>query len=256
MHRFIDSGKISDNDFTFDIKRAPFGRKLSYISIKDGTYPNEEGTERSQLGIFRLPRKYAAVERLQSQSFPCVMSIRPVYGDISIPYECTATPSMLEVRTEYGYVQFCFDSKDILRIRGSRIGLRFFSKLNAHDGFVSRLDGTHQVTYDMVGEFLFVPVNGELKIQGKWNEESLVMKRLCLTFRADRMIYLNLHCISRNPIPNDAHHTVLLTNVWKKPGRITKTGLQCIRKSLKNTNTSEKLPCTASGHAASVLWVY
>ena len=195
MHRFIDSGKISDNDFTFDIKRAPFGRKLSYISIKDGTYPNEEGTERSQLGIFRLPRKYAAVERLQSQSFPCVMSIRPVYGDISIPYECTATLSMLEVRTEYGYVQFCFDSKDILRIRGSRIGLRFFSKLNAHDGFVSRLDGTHQVTYDMVGEFLFVPVNGELKIQGKWNEEKSCNEEVMLDIScgSDDIFELALH---------------------------------------------------------------
>ena len=202
--------------------------------------------QRSQLGIFRLPRKYAAVERLQSQSFPCVMSIRPVYGDISIPYECTATPSMLEVRTEYGYVQFCFDSKDIIRIRGSRIGLRFFSKLNAHDGFVSRLDGTHQVTYDMVGEFLFVPVNGELKIQGKWNEEKSCNEEVMLDIScgSDDIFELALHFSESDTERCPSYRS--FDECVEKAGRITKTGLQCIRKSLKNTNTSEKLPCTAS----------
>jgi len=170
MAGLIESGKIKDNDFKFDIKKAPFGRRLSYTSLKDGSYLTEEGIERCQLGLFRLPRKYSAAERLPSSFFPCVMSIRPVYEGISVPYICAATPSMLEVQTEYGYVQFCYDGKDIIRIRGKKIGLRFFSIMGPHDGLTSRLDGTYQVIYDMNGEFLFVPIKGMLNIQNKWNE--------------------------------------------------------------------------------------
>ena len=171
MAKFVESGKVNKNDFTFDIRKAPFGRKLSYTSIIDGKYRTEEGVERNQLGLFRLPRKYSADERMRSKVFPCVMSIRPMYDDESVEYACTAKPSMMEVQSEYGYVQFCYDSKDLIRIRGNRTGLRFFSKMNPHDGYISRLDGTCQVTYDMVGEFLFVPIKGELKVQSKWDEE-------------------------------------------------------------------------------------
>lgn len=160
---------VKDDDVSIDIRTTPFGRRLSYISLREGLYIDEHGHECKQLGLFRLQRKYSAEERAQSQIFPGVMSIHPFHDGASALFHCTATPSMLELRTDHGYVQFCFDCKDLLRIRGKGTGLRFFSKMKAHEICIDRLDGTYQATYDMVGEFLFVPLHGKLDMHSQWD---------------------------------------------------------------------------------------
>jgi putative isomerase len=159
------SGKVKDDDFKFDIKNVPFSRKLSFLSFSEGLAATESGSERKQIQLNRMLRKYEAVEGPQS---PGLMSIRPMFENRSIPYVCVATPSMLELDTEYGYVQFCFDNKDLTRIRGKGIGLRLFSRMKPHEACISRLDGTYQISYDTVGEFLFVPVAGELEFDSDW----------------------------------------------------------------------------------------
>ena len=159
------SGRIKDNDFTFSIRDVPFSRKLSFLSLSEGHATIETGAERKQILLSRMLRKYEEAEKPQR---PELMSIRPMHDNRSIPYVCVATPSMLELDTEYGYVQFCFDNKDLIRIRGKEIGLRFYSKIKPGESCIPRLDGTYQIAYDIVGEFLFVPISGALEFDAEW----------------------------------------------------------------------------------------
>lgn len=164
------SGKVKKNDFKFEIKNVPFSRKLSFLSFSEGLAATETGSERKQILLSRMLRKYDAVERPRS---PGLMSLRPMYDNRTIPYVCVATPSMLELDTEYGYVQFCFDNKDLIRIRGKGTGLRLFSRMKPHEACIPRLDGTYQISYDIVGEFLFVPVTGKLEFDSEWQWEQV-----------------------------------------------------------------------------------
>jgi len=160
------SGKIRDNDFKFSIKDVPFSRKFSLLLINEGIAPCETGAERKQLLFSRLLRSYNAVPKPVK---PCLFSMRPMYNnDRSIPYVCVAIPSMLEIDTEYGYAQVCFENKDVIRIRGKGIGLRFYSKFEQGESLIPRLDGTYQFTFEMAGEYLFVPIKGRLDVDCDW----------------------------------------------------------------------------------------
>ena len=102
---------------------------------------------------------------------PDLMHIRPTYGGRTISYVCSATPSLLEMNTEYGFVQFCFDDKDSIRVRGKGIGLRIFIALNPHEFCISRLDGTWQASFEEAGDFLFVPLKGDVDFDCEWGRD-------------------------------------------------------------------------------------
>ena len=158
------SGKIKDNDFRFNISDVPFGRKLSFLSIKEGLAPTESRNERKQLILSRLQKNYIETKEMP----PGLMYMRPMNGRTTLPYYASATPSLMELATEFGYIQFCFEDKDTIRIRGRGIGLRFYSKINFSEMCIARLDGTYQISYDVVGEFLFVPISGKFEFDSEW----------------------------------------------------------------------------------------
>jgi hypothetical protein len=158
------SGAIHKNAFQFKITDVPFSRKFSYLYMDEGVCPCETGAERKQLRLNRTMRKYP-----EGTKAPALMAIRPMAEDRSVPYTCAVTPSMLEINTEYGYAQVCFDQKDLIRIRGTGIRLRFFLRFNPHEALVPRLDGTVQASFDAAGEFLFVPLEGALDYESEWD---------------------------------------------------------------------------------------
>ncbi|MDR3120179.1 MAG: hypothetical protein LBU58_02420, partial [Clostridiales bacterium] len=63
----------------------------------------------------------------------------------------------------------CFDGKDTIRVRGRGIGLRLFSGMKPHEACIPRLDGTWQLSYGAVGEFLLVPLAGGLDVDTEWD---------------------------------------------------------------------------------------
>jgi len=177
------SGRLKDDDFKFDIKHVPFSRKLSLLYLNEGIARTENGSERKQILLNRTLKRYDSVEGPQRKG---LLSIRPMYDNRTVPYVCAATPSMLELDTEYGYIQFCFDTKDLIRIRGKGIGLRFVSEMMPHEAAIPRLDGTYQLSFDTVGEFLFVPISGEFEFDSEWEWERVRSEEVTMEIKPDK----------------------------------------------------------------------
>ncbi|MDR1540383.1 MAG: hypothetical protein LBU32_20760 [Clostridiales bacterium] len=158
------SEKAESADFKFKLSDVPFSRKLSYLFIDEGLFGTEAGSEKKQLRLYRMLRRYPEGTKNEA-----LMGFRPMVGDRSVPYSISASPSLMEINTEHGYAQICFDNKDLIRIRGCGISLRFFSEFKPHEAFVSRLDGTCQASYDIAGQFLFAPIKGSLSFESAWD---------------------------------------------------------------------------------------
>jgi|GEM_PF-423435 len=162
------SGKINKRDFRFSLRDVPFGRKLSNLYFSEGLAKIESGAERKQILLNRTLRSYSISDQPARLS---LVNIRPMYDNRTVPYTCYGTPAMLELNTEYGYIQSCFDNKDLIRIRGRGLGLRLFSELRESDFFVPRLDGTWQLSCSEDVELLIVPIKGKLDVDWEWEWE-------------------------------------------------------------------------------------
>ena len=82
-------------------------------------------------------------------------------GGQGLSYRATASPALLNVETEDGFVQFCFDKPDLIRIRGKKVELQFCGRIQPEEIALDCLDGTYQISYERIGEFLFVPLKGK-----------------------------------------------------------------------------------------------
>jgi hypothetical protein len=92
---------------------------------------------------------------------------------------------MLEINTEYGFAQVCFDNENLIRIRGRGISFRLFAALQQHESANPRLDGTYQASIEEAGECLFVPVNGNLDFDSEWDYSHMGCKDLTLEAQPD-----------------------------------------------------------------------
>ncbi|MDR1914134.1 MAG: hypothetical protein LBQ68_06600 [Clostridiales bacterium] len=92
---------------------------------------------------------------------------------------------MLEINTEYGYAQVCFENKDLIRMRGKGISFRFFARTEPHEAAIPRLDGTYQLALDEVGEFLFVPIKGRVEFDAEWDWKRMGSEDLRLDIAPD-----------------------------------------------------------------------
>lgn len=164
--KLIKSGTVKTDEFHFNIRDIPFSRKFSLLYFSEKTAPTEAGSERKQILLSRTLKKYNLKSGIEG---PGSIAIRPMHNDMTIPYVCKATPAIMELNTEYGYVQFCFDNQDLIRIRGKGIGLRFYARMKTCEFGIPRLDGTFQLSYDPIGEFLFVPATGSLDFSASGN---------------------------------------------------------------------------------------
>ena len=177
------SGTIKKRDFQFNIRDVPFSRKLSCLLIGEGAAPTESGAERKQLLLDRTLRGYE-INRTNAAA-PGLMYIRPMYDGRTVPYTCAATPSMLEVNTEYGYAQFCFDGKDLIRARGVGIDLRVYIEMKPHEFCIPRLDGTWQVSFDAAGDFLFAPIKGGVDVDSEWEWKRIGAEKALIDISPD-----------------------------------------------------------------------
>lgn len=147
-----------------DLSKVPFSRKGSYLSIlnkQDG-----EDIDRGKIDELYLSRTWnnsCAIKRAD------LIKISLVYNGKEIPYRYTATPSILRLDSEFGYVEFCITDENTFRFRGEGVTLRYRAEMWGHEGSVDRQDGTWEISFSMVGKFLFVPLNAKMNAEGGLN---------------------------------------------------------------------------------------
>ncbi len=175
-----DYDKQIPGKFEFDIHDVPFSRKLSFLYIGEDDRLPGEVEKVKHLYISRQVKKYRLSTEPDTPVYPGLISIIPCKKKKRIPYTLKAEPSILTLKTEDGWVQFCFDNKDLIRIRSNNIQLHFSALLTGHEAAISRLDGTYQVSFDPAGEFLLVPVTGKTEFESEWNAKAAACSKFDL----------------------------------------------------------------------------
>ena len=164
-----------------DISRAPFSRRGSRIMVLEG--PSVAGVEASQSSLFIA---YTSGVNSQKGSRYNLIRIDPVYDGLPVPYTYKANPGKLTLRTEYGSVDICFESDDVLRIRGSGVGIQFFLPFRYHEQFLDRLDGTVVAGFNEIGEFLFEAISGSQSHNGAWNAPKMIPEDTTVIWAPDK----------------------------------------------------------------------
>lgn len=133
----------------FDLRSVPFSRRGSFICVL------ENDTDRHlYLSVTRSPEMWA--QRLH------LIRTVPVLGSTELPYAYDVEPGKLTVRTSRGQIGYCFDRDGRLHIQGQGSGLQLKADLLPGETVIQRENGILEATFDTVGSFLFVPVNGKL----------------------------------------------------------------------------------------------
>lgn len=170
---------------TFQLSEVLFSRKLSYLSIGEADLPCEDGSSCHQLYLARLIRRLELSKLPAEPIFPGLIYMRPWKNGRSADFRASATPSLLTAQMEEGRIECCFDEPHAVRVRGFGTGLRLYAPLDEHEAAIDRLDGTSQVCFNALGEFLFVPVSGTCTLYSEWNWRKAGTEKLLLDVEPD-----------------------------------------------------------------------
>ena len=99
----------------FDIRKVPFSRFGSYLAIST-PYPDSKGIPD---GLY-----LRTVHGKAMWKWSGLLRLEALWEGKLVPAEVVATPSLLQLKTSRGAVEFCFENESILRVRGKGLGLR------------------------------------------------------------------------------------------------------------------------------------
>ncbi|MDR1558636.1 MAG: hypothetical protein LBS84_02855 [Clostridiales bacterium] len=152
-------------DNLVDIRRMPFGRRGSYMTIylddiTDGTYANSV--------------LYLGTARGESLAYgkSLLLLITPVYNGRPVPYSIQTTSAVLKLETLYGFIEFCMAEERLIRIRGKGVGLRLERQFGNHECAREMEEGCWEVIFRKMFAWLLVPIIGTLTVDApyKWLE--------------------------------------------------------------------------------------
>lgn len=179
--------------FQFQLTDVPFSRKLSYLSIGEKKTSSDRESPSKQLYLSRFVKRYRPDTKPETPAYPGLIDITPIKGEKRLSYTATASPSVLSVETQDGFAQLCFDQPDLIRIRGKNIDLRFSGTLQPEEIAVDCLNGTYQICYDLIGEFLFVPLKGKPYFYTKHNRNGCIDFSFSIVADTDGYFEICLH---------------------------------------------------------------
>ena len=140
----------------FNLERLPFTTKESFLSVYQSPVDHL-----LYLSIARgKPGMHDRADLLR---------IVPVCEGEELPVIYESDEALLLFRTPRGTVEFTFEDPQILRIRVKGVSLKIFAALHKHEGGYERNGHEVELSFEFAGRLLFVPIDGELKNDAKWN---------------------------------------------------------------------------------------
>ena len=99
-----------------------------------------------------------------------LMSFTPTYEGKPVECRYEADPGVLTLIAEQGKLEICFaPAGDVLKFRSTEgIGVQFHIDFAMHELFVDRLDGSVEIGFSSMGEFLFEVVKGAQTHNNMW----------------------------------------------------------------------------------------
>lgn len=142
---------------SLDLNEIAFSRARSRFMVFE---EKEEGRE----GLY-ISLSYDAPDKIREHG---LVKLEPYLDGEAVPYEYTANPGSLVMKTAQGSVEVVIEEPQILRIRAKGVGLKLFAHTIMHEGAVDRLNGTYEVMFASIGKLLYVPLKGEMSFSAPW----------------------------------------------------------------------------------------
>ncbi len=182
-----------------DLSEIVFSRALSRFLV----FEQKEGDDR---GLF-LSLTYDAPGSLREAG---LVKIEPWRDGAPVPYEYTADPGKLEIRTQYGNILMAIQESSVLRVRAQGVSLRLFAKMRMHEGAVDRLNGCCEVSFASIGKILYVPIKGSITFNAKWLLNDMRpddAEAICAP-DGDGVLELAVHEYIANELPRQSYPSV------------------------------------------------
>ncbi|WP_077325304.1 amylo-alpha-1,6-glucosidase [Virgibacillus siamensis] len=146
----------------FDLKEIPFSRFGSYLVI---SYINVKKSLDEGLYLRNI--------RGGDNDNGAVFKIDVLKNGMPITYEPVATPTLLRLQTNGGFVELCLSEPDCLRIYGKDLGIRLTMVAGAYDNAFHHRQESWQVnSFSKNIRFMFTPLIGSLNMDAPWNVNS------------------------------------------------------------------------------------
>jgi putative isomerase len=160
--------KVAGNGYTgqihFDVRRVPFSRFGSYISISDlSDYP---GTLR-QSGLYL---------RTMHQGGSNAFELQLMRNGNAVPPVESATPTLLRLSDGDGWIEICFQGSNRLRIRGHHAALRLISE----DSWLVPYANHHWEVNTNAMKYMVFPIDSDIQVSPISNGEHSSAIRLTL----------------------------------------------------------------------------
>ena len=99
-----------------------------------------------------------------------LLSVAPTWKGERIDFTYSASPWLLTIRTEHGSIEICYDSiPELMQIRSNDgLGVSFFIEFSMHEMFTDRLDGSVEIGFTSMGQFLLDTVAGVQTHDNRW----------------------------------------------------------------------------------------
>ncbi|MDR1570670.1 MAG: hypothetical protein LBS72_09310 [Oscillospiraceae bacterium] len=153
--------KVSIDDL--DISEVPFSRRLSRLMALHGYESMAEDAKQA----FFIAYTNSVTDGSSRHN---LIQWIPTRDGKPVPYTYNCTPARLTVQADGGKIELCFDGTERILIRASGgLGVRFLIRLEPHEQFMDRLDGTVYAAFPTIGAFLFEPTVGTQSHNGRWN---------------------------------------------------------------------------------------
>ncbi len=107
--------------------------------------------------------------------------VQLTYKGRLIPCAYVTTPTELRMESDYGCVKFCFPEPHLLCFKGEGdVGLRIYGPMGPqHESCRNMLDGTWQICWTNMNNWLFVPVSGKFTMDAPYDYRGTKSKYIC-----------------------------------------------------------------------------
>jgi putative isomerase len=130
----------------FDVKRVPFSRFGSYLSISD-------------LSDFQPPlRRSGLYLRTMHEGGKNAFQLQLTRAGVTIPFTVSATPTLLTLSADSAFVEISFQGPDRLRIRGHGAGLQ----LTADAAWLVPYQHGHWEINTSAMKYMLLPIDGDV----------------------------------------------------------------------------------------------
>ena len=136
----------------FDVKRVPFSRFGSYLSISD-------------LSDFQPPlRRSGLYLRTMHEGGKNAFQLQLARAGVAIPFTVFATPTLLTLSADAAFVEISFQGPDRLRIRGHGAGLQ----LTADAAWLVPYQHGHWEINTSAMKYMLLPIDGGFLAIRSW----------------------------------------------------------------------------------------